>query len=70
MEVKRKALGADCLSLLGIDSATDLQARLSVPRPKQTKVQAFVPKAKPERKPKKEASFLDKFKAHRDRFFG
>ena len=51
-------------------SAADLQARLSAPRPKQTKVQSFVPKAKPKRKPKKEASFLDKFKAHRDRFFG
>ena len=69
-EVKRKALGADCAALLGIDSASDLQARLSAPRPKQTKVQSFIPKAKPKRKPKKEASFFDKFKAHRDRFFG
>ena len=69
-EVKRKALGADCASLLGIDSASDLQARLSAPRPKQTKAQSFVPKARPKCKSKKDASFFDKFKANRDRFFG
>lgn len=68
-EVKRKALGADCSSLLGIDSASDLQARLSAPRPPKPKQQTFVPKAKSKRKPKKEKSFFDKFKAHRDRFF-
>lgn len=69
-EVKRKALGADCSSLLGIDSASDLQARLSAPRPPKPKQQTFVPKAKPKRKPKKDMSFFEKFKPHRDRFFG
>ena len=69
-EVKHKALGADCSALLGIDSASALQARLSAPRPKQPKARSFVPKAKPKRKPKKDMSFFEKFKPHRDRFFG
>ena len=53
-----------------IDSASDLQACLSAPRPKKPKAQPFVPKGKPRRKPKKEMSFFVKLKAHRDRFFG